>query len=435
MSRFLIAILGAACILPAAPPHRPLSLAEALQAAVARAKAENSRSEVAASQLRVLEAANKWKVELRPSLGIFSFSNPALLAATLGSSLLMGKRNAPSHLTMEGARFDVLAADLAAERLRSRTEIETARAFFDLLEKQQIAQQLEQALAVKRAKERELEHLLRVSRVTAVDQVAFQQEVLEMEQQKIDVEMERRLASVQLASLTGRLDEADNLEVEDVKISGASLQAKLPPVEKMFESALLYRRESKLLRERIDGLREKAGLQKLVSVDSVSAGYSYLANGVSGLLNTTRPNMIGGHSGQSGINLTIPLRQTGEKAAERDLLIARMHALELEARIMENELRSELLSMRTVVQASMDRLQLASRRVELSRKKKEMVKVRADNGLGGFGLTAHAEEADLQAEAALVKASCARKNTLFTLMVVCGLQDEREELQQQVTGN
>lgn len=90
MSRFLIAILGAACILPAAPPTRPLSLAEALQAAVARATAENSRSEVAASQLRVLEAANKWKVELRPSLGIFSFSNPALFAATLGSSLLMG---------------------------------------------------------------------------------------------------------------------------------------------------------------------------------------------------------------------------------------------------------------------------------------------------------------------------------------------------------
>ena len=435
MSRYLMAVLGATCLLQAAPPARPLTLAEALHAAVARAKAENSRGEVAASQLRVLEAANKWKVELRPSLGIFSFSNPALLAATLGSSLLMGKRNAPSNLTMEGARFDVLAADMAAERLRSRTEIETARAFFDLLEKQQISRQLVHALAAKRTKEKELDRLLRVSRVTAVDQISFQQEVLELEQQRIDIDMERRLASVQLASLTGRLEEAENLEVEDVRISGASLQANLPPVEKMFESALFYRRESKLLRERIDGLREKAGLRRAVSVDSVTAGYSYLANSVGGLLNTTRPNLIGGHSGQSGINLIIPLRQTGERAAERDLLIARLHALELEARTMENELRSELLSMRTVVQASMDRLQLASRRVELSRKKKEMVKVRAANGLDGFGSAAHAEEADLQAEAALVKASCARKNTLFTLMVICGLQDERAELQQQVTGN
>ena len=112
-----------------------------------------------------------------------------------------------------------------------------------------------------------------------------------------------------------------------------------------------------------------------------------------------------------------------------------IHALELETQVMENELRAELLSMRSVVQASMERLQLAGRRVELSRQKKSMIKVRADNGLGGFDATASAEESDLQAEAALVKAACARKNSLFTLMVICGMQDQKVDELQQVAGN
>ena len=429
MLRLFLVTFGAACLVAAAPASGPVTLKEALRAAVARAKADDARSEVAASQLRVLEAANKWKIELRPTLGLFSFSHPALLAANIGSSLLMGRRNAPSPLAMAGAQFDVLAADLATERLRVRTEIETARAFFDLLEKQQIARQLQVALELKRKNGQELDRLLRVSRVTAVDRVSFEQEVLELQQQQIDIEMERRLSSVQLAGLMGHLDAAEHLEVEDAAIFNAALGTTLPPVQKLFESALVYRRESQLLRERIDGLREKAGLRKVNPVESISGGYSYLANGLSGLANAARPNLIGGHTGQTGINLSIPLRQTGERQAEKNLMMARIHALELETRVMENELRSELLSMRGMVQASMERMELAGLRVELSRKKKAMIQVRAENGLGGFGAAASAEEADLHAQAALVRATCARKNSLFTLLVICGLQDEREAIQ------
>jgi len=102
---------------------------------------------------------------------------------------------------------------------------------------------------------------------------------------------------------------------------------------------------------------------------------------------------------------------------------------------MENELRVELLSMRSVVQASLERLRVAGKRVELSRTKKNMVNVRLANGLGGIGSAASAEEGELQAQAALVQAICARKNSLFTLMVICGLQDQREDVQQQVLGN
>ena len=204
---------------------------------------------------------------------------------------------------------------------------------------------------------------------------------------------------------------------------------------KMFESALVYRRESQMLREKIDALRQQAGMHKAVKIESMSAGYSYLANGATGLANSARAGLLGGNSGQSALNLSIPLRNTGEKQAEREVLEARIRALELETRGMEETLRAELLSMRGIVQASIERLKLADRKLDLARMKKEMVNVRAENGLGGFSATNSAEEGALQAQAGFVQAMCARKTSLFTLMVICGLQDQPETVQAATLGN
>ena len=52
--------------------------------------------QLARSQAQYLETQNKTRVELRPSLGLLSFSNPLLLAANLGSGLMIGKRGAGS---------------------------------------------------------------------------------------------------------------------------------------------------------------------------------------------------------------------------------------------------------------------------------------------------------------------------------------------------
>lgn len=430
----VIAIIVSLSSTAAFAAPKAVTLKDALSAAVSKAKADDARSEVAASQLRLLEANNKWKVELRPSLGMFAFSNPALLAANVGAGLLMGKRNAPSAMTLANARFDVLAAELASERLRIKTEIETARAFFDLLEKQQIAVQIEQAAAARQQKLGTVEKLLNASRVTMVDKVSYEQDLLELQHQQIEMEMQRKLAAVQLAALMGRLETADELAVEDISINKSSFERPLPPVEKMFESALVYRRESQMLRERIDALRDQAGMRTAVHVESVSAGYSYLANGATGLANSVRSGLLGGNTGQGALNLAIPLRNTGEKQAEREVLAARIKALELETRSMEETLRAELLSMRGIVQASIDRLKLADRKLELARMKKDMVNVRAENGLGGFSATNSAEEAALQAQAGLVQALCARKTSLFTLMVICGLQDQPETVQAAALG-
>ena len=432
----IVVSLSSIAAFAAAPPTiAPITLKEALRTAVAKAKMDDARSEVAASQLRLLEANNKWKVELRPSLGMFSFSNPALLAANVGAGLLMGKRNAPSPMTLANARFDVLAAELASERLRVKTEIETARAFFDLFEKQQIALQVSQAVAARQKKLGTVEKLLNASRLTIVDKVGYEQDLLELRSQQIEAEMQRKVAAVQLGALMGRLDMAEALEVEDMPIVKTSLGQSLPPVAAMLESALVYRRESQLLREKIEALRHQAGMEKSVKLDSVSTGYSYLANGAAGLANSARSGLLGGNTGQGALNLSIPLRNTGEKQAEREVLTARIRALELETRTMEENLRVELLTMRSIVQASIERLNLAGRKVELARMKTDMVNVRAENGLGGFAAANNAEEAALQAQAVFVQAVSARKTSLFTLMVICGVQDQPESLQVAALGN
>lgn len=432
---FIMSLASIATLVAAQPTTPPVTLKEALRTAVAKAKTDDARSEVAASQLRLLEANNKWKVELRPSLGLFSFSNPALLAANVGAGLLMGKRNAPSPMTLANARFDVLAAELASERLRIKTEIETARAFFDLFEKQQIASQVSQAAIARQKKLGTVEKLLNASRVTIVDKVSYEQDLLELRNQQIETEMQRKLAAVQLAALMGRLDIADSLEVEDMSIVKASLGQSLPPVAAMLESALVYRRESQLLREKIEALRQQAGMEKQAKLESVSTGYSYLANGAAGLANSARAGLLGGNTGQGALNLSIPLRNTGEKQAEREVLAARIRALELETRTMEESLRVELLTMRSIVQASIERLNLAGRKLELARMKTDMVNVRAENGLGGFAAANGAEEAALQAQAVFVQAVSARKTSLFTLMVICGVQDQPENLQLAALGN
>ncbi len=413
----------------------PVTLQEALRSAVTKAKSDDARSELAASQLRLLEANNKWKVELRPSLGMFAFSNPALLAANLGAGLLMGKRNAPSPMMLANAKFDVLAAELSSERLRIKTEIETARAFFDLAEKQQIALQVMQAVAMREQKLGQVDKMLNASRVTMVDKISYEQDLLELQNQQIETEMQRKLAAVQLASLMGRLESADDLVVEEVTITKASMGQTMPPMEKMMESALVYRRESQMLRERIEALREQAGMQKSVKIESISGGYAYMANSMPGVAKSAASGILGGNTGQGALNLSIPLRNTGEKQAERDVLSARIKALELETRSMEENLRGELLSMRGVVQASMERLKLADRKLELARKKKDMVNVRAENGLGGFAAANSAEEAALQAQASFIQALSARKTSLFTLMVICGLQDQPEEVRVAALGN
>ena len=128
---------------------QPVHLREVMEAAGRYASTEEARLQLLRSQAKFLETQNKTRVELRPSLGLLSFTNPLLLAANLGSSLTIGKRGAPTPAALQSAWFDVLTAELSAEHARTEAQAAAARAFYALLEKQEAAAQTESLLAAR----------------------------------------------------------------------------------------------------------------------------------------------------------------------------------------------------------------------------------------------------------------------------------------------
>src|SRR6202051_2935287 len=73
------------------PAHRgEISLEEVLSAASHKREREAADIEAAQAQVRLLESANRRRFDLKPELGLVSFSNPLLLATSMGFSLLSG---------------------------------------------------------------------------------------------------------------------------------------------------------------------------------------------------------------------------------------------------------------------------------------------------------------------------------------------------------
>ena len=380
-----------------------VTLEQVLHSAVAKASAEDARVEVAQNQLRVLEAQNKWKVELRPSLGMFAFTNPALLALNLGGGLLSGRRGAPSALALKSAQIDVVAAELNAERLKVHTEIGAARDYFDLLAKQQIAASSRGMVESRCQKLREVDSLLKKAKVTMLDKMNVEQEVIDLEQYALDAETQREIAAANLAFLIGFKD-AGSLVAKEVTALHPVSTAKLPDVEKLLESAMFYRKEPAILRSRIDALRKQLTPAK----------------GANSKINST--------FGRGELGVAITLKDNGEKQREAELIAARLRLLELELSNMETELRKELQEVRFLAAASAGKMQLNTKRLELAERRKKVLSIRAQNGLDGSLAALLASESTLAEERESVSAVYERKASMFALMVLCGIEDQSKEV-------
>ncbi len=380
-----------------------VTLEQVLHSAVAKASAEDARVEVAQNQLRVLEAQNKWKVELRPSLGMFAFTNPALLALNLGGGLLSGRRGAPSPLALKSAQLDVVAAELNAERLKVHTEIGAARDYFDLLAKQQIAASSRGMVESRRQKLREVDSLLKKAKVTMLDKMNIEQELIDLEQYALDAETHREIAAANLAFLIGFKDAASLVAKEVTPLHQVST-AKLPDVEKLLESAMFYRKEPAILRSRIDALRKQLTPAK----------------GANSKLNST--------FGRGELGFAVTLKDNGEKQREAELIAARLRLLELELSNMETELRKELQEVRFLAAASAGKMQLNTKRLELAERRKKVLTIRAQNGLDGSLAALLASESTLAEERESVAAVYERKASMFALMVLCGIEDQSKEV-------
>ncbi len=406
-------------------PAARLPLEEVLRSAVATAKIEEARLELARSNLHYLEALNKTRIELRPSLGLFAFSNPVLLAANLGSGLLFNRRTAPGPAAMQSARFDALAAEVSAENLKVRVQLEAARGYFDLLGKQQAAELALRTLDARRARSGAMDRMLEAARITSAEKLSYEQELLELETVWLNAETERKSSAARLALLVGMPEAGNRLAVTDVDPKILPAVEAVPDVEHLLTLALQHRGESKLLTEKLEALEQSKGRRR-GPLESVSTGYSFITNktGTRDLAN----DLLGGNTGRAEITLNIPLRKTGEREALDAVTAARVHLLQLEMQSMESAMRLEVTELQDAAESSVQRERLALRRLELAKKSAEVVRTRAETGLAPLMSAWASEQAVLTAETSYLQAEYERKSDLYALLVVCGVDDDPAKL-------
>jgi outer membrane protein TolC len=406
-------------------PTAKLRFAEVLQKATARARTEDARIEMANGNLKLLEALGKWRVELRPSLGLFAFSNPMLLATNLGSSLLLNRRTAPTANALQGARFDALAAEVQAESLRVRTRIEAAHCYFDLLAKQQMAERAAELLDARRQGRKQVDAMIRSARISAVEKLTFEQDLLDLESQWLDAETARKAAAIRLSQLIGSEDSASSIHVEDVSLLEGNEDAQLRKVGgQFFQKALMNRGEIRLLQNKIAALNRQGSRDKKIKVETGGIGYARLANSPGVVSEGAKGVLLGGNTGRSDIGLSISLRDTGEKKAQEQIHAARIRVLELELRSLEDAIRGEVAALENEVGASSERLALASRRLELAMQADRVAQARVEGGLADPSARAYSEQRVLAAHWMEARATNERKATLFTLLTMSGLDPQ-----------
>jgi outer membrane protein TolC len=398
----------------------PLRLEEVVRRATAKAESENARAALAASQLKLLEAQSKWKWELRPSLGLFSFSHPGLVAASVGSGLMMQRWSAPGALALAAARMEVLAAEVEGERARVNAELAAGHAFFELLERQTVVAMLRASLDERGGHLRRVDALVRDGRLTALEPVAVRMQLLELEQQWMEAEDERRRSAIRLASLMGDAELGATLQVADAGLAGADAGVEIPTAEVLLEQALAHRPEAALLRQRLGEMQAQLKLPGGVRLESASGGYAYLSQATGLLGNSFQGGLLGGHTGRGEVNLAIPLRKTGEKEAGNAVLAARARLVAIELDRIEQDLRAELLTARSRAVAARARRRLARQRQELAEQYAVMVAARSGARLAGEQEALQAEQRALSARIEVAQAGSQDDAAQFALRVICG---------------
>ncbi len=326
---------------------------------------------------------------------------------------------------MDNARFEALAAELAAETTTVNVKLEAARAYFDVLGKQNVALLAAGALEARRRRGTEVDRFMNAARITAVEQLAYGLDLVELEGAALGGEAQRKAAAANLAILIGKPALADAVHVSGHP--GALVcRGGIPPLDRFVETALRARGEPRLIGDEIAALERQSGHTTRFGFDSVVAGYSYVGN-KTGLAQAGN-GFLGGNTGRGELTLNIPLRNTGDRAARERVMEVRGRILNLERSAMENTLQSELIALHNSALFTSERARLAGRKLELARKAVEVIRSRAENGLSPITEAWSAEQALLAAESAYTHAEHERKAALYALFVASGMEKGSPEL-------
>ncbi len=418
----------------AMPAGEPVRLRQVIEAAVAKSDRDGTGEAVAKSQLNLLRSLDRTRIELRPQVGVFSFSQPNLVATSAGAGVSINRRTAPGQPVIQSAELDVLAAEIGHKRERLRAEIDAARQFFDLVAKQQNADRICGTLQDSKRRQVDMVKLVKNAKLTAVDLARFDEQVLDRQLDCVDAETQRKLAAVQLAVLTGTQDRSTEFRVEDVELPLPGPDRPLPPREKLFELAMSFRSEPAMIRDQIAAIAPRSETAQRFRPDVVSVGY-YRVQENNKLAGASTPNyLLGGNTVRAEATWSVPLRNTGEHPAAKTVTDARLRALEAQLESLREEIRNELAAIHILAEASMEKLPVARRRVELMNKSRSLIATRFQSGLGASTAVFEAEQQTVRAQGGLTQATCDLKAATFLMLALAGIEGQPPAEQERLLG-
>jgi hypothetical protein len=400
-------------------PHEDRTLwhlADVLKAATEKVDQDDTSLTSARLELEMLQALNKTRIELRPQLNILSFSNPLFLAASLGGSLSINRRTAPSPVNLALARLGVVQAEVRHLSNRLTAQIEATHQFFALAEAQELEQANCAAWAEQNAGREKVKQLAAFKRITNLDVARFEQDTIGLESACLDAQGQAQAAALALVRITGANLAADQIAVSTDDLIQVSTSSKLPAVDDLVSLALNSREDLKAVSEHLAQLtvrRKKFRPQ----FDSVSVGYGYLETPIKGGLDAKE--LLGGNTGHLDGGFYLPLRNTGVDAATSTFLQARFNEI-------QRELENMKIALRREVEANVQRSSLASARLKIASKKAALAKelhtlttIRENEGLQSESdeLWARREWANTAAEAKRVEFDW--KESTLTVLALC----------------
>jgi outer membrane protein TolC len=406
---------------------QPLRVEQVLRSSAAKVERENTRVPLLEANMQLLKSMAKRRLEFRPNLGLFSFSNPLLLAATIGSGLTY-QNSRVSPQTLEAATHDLLAARIALERSKVRAQIDAARSFFDLVEKQETEKARCEASSLRQQQQQSVRLGLVNGSLTALDVASFQNVVLDAEGGCSDARSQRKLASYRLAYVLGE-DEISTDPVAEPEFKLADYRQPVPVENVFHEMAFRFREDLQWIDREIASLKQTAKptvKSRLASVPA-SIDYRFVSKTAQGAGSTNY--LLGGNTVHLQLPWSIPLTKTNEREAGQILAAARILALEAEARSQRREIRQEVNAMVVEAQAARERIELAGRKRDLAVESRQLLAARVEAGLtGGDALlsTPAFEAAVRESEASVNLANSHWKAALYSLYVACGVHEQHE---------
>jgi outer membrane protein TolC len=420
----ILAILGLISALIPLRAGQYVTLEEAVTAAAMKAETADTGVALARAQLQLLEALSRRRVELHPRIGFLAFTQPWLLATSIGSGLLFSPRAAPSAFAIQSAELDLLDAEMSRQRSRVHREIQAAERFFEAAASQLIAERACAAVADAYRRQPLIEGLVRAAKLTMLDRSRYQQAILDRETECVEAETQRKLNAALLVADMGSAQ--SDLRVQSNDGPAFEFDEEIPPLERLVETAYQFRGESSSVEKTLPDLRRKTDRRGGSRSFAFSLDYSNLREGEA----RATPYLLGGHILHPEVSWKISLRDTGERAAENEILRVRLKKLAADREAIKEDIRRELTSLRIRAQAGLSKVSIARKKLAVSRKTRSGVAIRLQAGLAGPADLVAAEEGELHAQNLLTRAQFEARSNSFSILALCGIERRPAEQQQ-----